>query len=208
MAFVIAVASRKGGAGKSTVVANLATALRAAGTRVALLDVDPQGTLTRWAQVRPATVPEIGFEAAAGWRVPQSVDRHRREDGFVILDTPPHADNDAKLAIRTADLVVIPLQPSMPDLWAIDGTLAIAAAEKKPVALMLNRVPAQGRLRDEVAAAVAERDLPLLAGAFGNRTAFASAFGHGLGVVEQAPRSPAADEARALAEAIRREAAG
>ena len=74
--------------------------------------------------------------------------------GFLILDTPPHADADARRAIRAADLVLIPLQPSMPDVWAIDATLSVAAHEKRPVALLLNRVPSQGRLRDEVRAAM------------------------------------------------------
>ena len=71
---------------------------------------------------------------------------------------------------------------------------------------MLNRVPAQGRAAEAVAAAVRERGLPLLPAPFGNRTAFAAAFAEGLGVVEHAPRGQAAAEARALAEAVRREA--
>lgn len=207
MAFVVAVASRKGGAGKSTVAANLVTALLAAGEAASAIDVDPQGTLTRWAAERPAGAAPLSVEAPAGWRVPQMTRRWREQPGFLILDTAPHADTDGKLAIRAADLVLIPLQPSMPDLWAIDATLATAAAEKRPVALMLNRVPPNGRLRDEVAAAVRARNLPLLSASFGNRTAFAGAFGRGLGAVEDNARGAAADEARALAEAVRREAA-
>ncbi len=206
MAFVVAVASRKGGAGKSTVAANLATALLAGGARVALLDADPQGTLARWAAERPPGAAALPLQAPAGWRVPQVVSDLRRRDGFVILDTAPHADADSRAAIRAADLVLIPLQPSLPDLWAIDATLAAAADEKRPVALMLNRVPPSGRLRDAVEAAIRARDLPLLGTGFGNRTAFAGAFGRGLGAVEDAPRGAAADEARALADAVRREA--
>ncbi|WP_458096520.1 ParA family partition ATPase [Roseomonas sp. WA12] len=207
MAFVVAVAQRKGGAGKSTVAANLAVALAEAGARVALLDTDPQATLTRWHGLRPDTARALAFESPAGWRVPQAVTRLRKEMDFVLLDTPPHADTDSRVAMRAADLVLIPLQPSLPDLWAMEATLEVAAAEHRSVALMLNRVPAQGRAAQEVADALAARKLPLLPGPFGNRTAFAAAFGEGLGVVEAAPRSQAAAEARALAEAIRREAA-
>lgn len=205
MAFVVAVAQRKGGAGKSTVAANLATALAAQGARTALLDTDPQGTLTRWHGLREAASPLL-FESPAGWRVPQAVERLRKSADFVILDTPPHADTDSRLAMRSADLVLIPLQPSLPDLWAMDATLEVAAAEKRAVALMLNRVPPQGRAAQEVADTLRQRQLPLLPAAFGNRTAFAAAFAQGLGAAEAAPRGQAAAEARALAEAIRREA--
>ena len=204
MAIVIAVAQRKGGAGKSTVAANLAAALAAAGQQVGLLDTDPQGTLTRWHAERDAALDRaaaLAFEAPSGWRVPATLDRMRALDA-VILDTPPHADTDARIAVRAADLVLIPLQPSPADLWAVEGTLDLAAAEKRQVALLLNRVPATGRLKEEVAAELRRRKLPLLDAALGNRTQFATAFQKGLGAVEAAPRSQAAEEARALAEAV------
>ncbi|MBP0445656.1 ParA family protein [Roseomonas sp. SSH11] len=204
MAFVVAVAQRKGGAGKSTVAANLAVALAASGARAALLDTDPQATLTRWHALRDADRP-LAFENPSGWRVPGTVDRLRKTMDFIVLDTPPHADTDSRIAMRSADLVLIPLQPSLPDLWAMEATLEVAAAEKRSVALMLNRVPAQGRAAQEVADTLAQRKLPLLPAAFGNRTAFAAAFAAGLGVVEAAPRGQAAAEAKALAEAIRQE---
>ena len=207
MAFVVAVAQRKGGAGKSTVAANLAVALAEAGFKAALLDTDPQGTLTRWHSLRAEGARDLSFDNPAGWRVPQAVTRLRKAMDFVILDTPPHADTDSRLAMRSADLVLIPLQPSVADLWAMEGTLEVAAAEKRSVALMLNRVPAQGRAAQEVAATLEQRKLPLLPSPFGNRTAFAAAFAEGLGVTEHATRSQAAAEARALAEAIRREGA-
>ena len=204
MAIIIAVAQRKGGAGKSTVAANLAATLAAARQRVGLLDTDPQGTLTRWHAERgaaPDRAAALAFEAPSGWRVPGTLDRMRGLDA-VILDTPPHADTDARIAVRAADLVLIPLQPSPADLWAVEGTLELAAVEKRPFALVLNRVPATGRLKEEVAAELRRRRLPLLDASLGNRTQFATAFQKGLGAVEAAPRSQAAEEARALAEAV------
>lgn len=204
MAFVVAVAQRKGGAGKSTVAATLATTLAAAGRSVALLDSDPQQSLARWNQERQGRpqAAELLFEAVAGWRMPAALDRLRRAHDFLIIDTPPHADVDSRIAIRAADLVLVPLQPSHADLWAMDATLEVAAAERRTVRLVMNRVPASGRLRDEIAAELARRGLPVLEQGLGNRTAFASAFAQGLGVAEAAPRGTAATEARALARAI------
>lgn len=204
MAFVVAVAQRKGGAGKSTVAATLATTLARAGHRVALLDSDPQQSLARWQQQRQgqALAAPLHVEAISGWRMPAALDRLRGAHDMLVIDTPPHADSDARIAIRAADLVLVPLQPSAADLWAMEATLDMAAAEKRAVRLLLNRVPATGRLRDEITAELTRRQLPLLAPTLGNRTAFASAFAQGLGVAEAAPRGTAATEARALAQAV------
>jgi chromosome partitioning protein len=203
MAYVIAVAQRKGGAGKSTIAANLATAFAEEGRRVALLDIDPQHSLQRWDALR-GTSPKarpLHFEAPSGWRVPGVIDRLRDQD-VVLLDTAPHDDTDARVAVRSADLVLVPLQPSAADLWSMDATLDLARKEGRQVALVLNRVPSAGKLREQVTAAIQERGLPLLEPALGNRTAFAQAFMAGLGAVEAAPRGSAAAEARALAAAI------
>jgi len=204
MAFVIAIAQRKGGAGKSTVAANLATALAESGHRVGLLDIDPQRSLARWDQQRGESkkARALHFEAPTGWRLPATLERLKREQDFLLLDTAPHDDTDARLAIRGADLVLVPLQPSAADLWSMDATLDLAKQERRPFRLLLNRVPAAGKLREEIEGQLRDRRLPVLDAVLGNRTAYAQAFMAGLGVVEAAPRGPAAVEARALAAAL------
>jgi chromosome partitioning protein len=201
----IVFASPKGGAGKSTVAANLAAALAAARQKIALLDTDPQASLSRWAELRAARegAAPISFEAPSGWRVTSAIDRLKRSHDVVIMDTAPHADTDSKVAIRAADLVIIPMQPAGPDLWASEATLKLAAAEKKPARILLNRVPAQGRLKDVVMAELAARKLELLGPGLGNRTAYATAFMLGLGVGENAARSAAAEEIAATIVALR-----
>lgn len=205
MAFVIAIAQQKGGAGKSTVAANLAAALAAARQKIALLDTDPQASLSRWAELRAARegAAPISFEAPSGWRVTSAIERLKRSHDVVIMDTAPHADTDSKVAIRAADLVIIPMQPAGPDLWASEATLKLAAAEKKPARILLNRVPAQGRLKDVIMAELTARKLELLGPGLGNRTAYATAFMLGLGVGENAARSAAAEEIAATIVALR-----
>lgn len=204
MAFIIAVAQQKGGAGKSTLASNLAVALLQGGKRVALLDTDPQASLTRWHSLRPADAPNLIFDAPSGWRVTGALDRLKRGTDFIVMDTPPHADTESRIAIRAADLVLIPLQPSLPDLWASDATVKLAEEEKRLHRLVLNRLPATGRMRDVVMAELARRKAPLMKETLGNRSAFAAAFALGLGVTESAARSLAADEMRALASSLRK----
>jgi chromosome partitioning protein len=200
MALVITVAQQKGGTGKTMLAANLAAAL-AAQRRVALLDIDPQGSLTRWhglRQRREAPATELTFSGVSGWRLSAELGRLTRAHDVVVVDSPPQIDTDAKLAIRGASLVLIPVQPSPPDLWAAEGTLELAAAEKRPARIVLNRVAAVSRVGDSVKAEIAQRRLPALRATIGNRTGFPAAFAEGLGVTEAAPRSAAAAELRAL----------
>jgi chromosome partitioning protein len=205
MAIVITVAQQKGGTGKTTLAANLAAAL-APTRRVALLDIDPQKSLTRWHAIRTSRdgqTPALTFSDVSGWRLAAELDRLKRAHDMVLIDSPPQIDTDARLAIRGADLVLVPVQPSPPDVWAAQGTLSLAAAEKRPARVVLNRVPPASRLGETVKADLTTRNLPLLAATIGNRTGFAIAFAAGLGVTEAAPRSSAAAELRALLDELR-----
>ena len=200
MALVITVAQQKGGTGKTTLAANVAAAL-AAGQRVALLDIDPQRTLTRWHALRLARstpAPALSFSDVAGWRLATELDRLRRTHDVVVIDSPPQVDTDARLAVRGADIVLIPVQPSPPDVWAAEAMLKLAAEQGRVARLVLNRVPVASRLRDAVRADITARGLPALRSELGNRTGIAQAFAEGLGVIEAEPRSSAADEMRAL----------
>jgi chromosome partitioning protein len=200
MPVVITVAQQKGGTGKTTLAANIAAAL-APSRRVALLDIDPQKSLGRWHSVRcqrSAQAAALAFSDISGWRLPAELDRLKREHDVVLIDSPPQIDTDARVAVRAADLILVPIQPSMPDIWAAEGTLKLAADERRPAHLMFNRTPATSKLREKIAADLADRRLPVLHAALGNRAGFAHAFAAGLGVTEAAPRSTAATELRAL----------
>ena len=204
MAVVITVAQQKGGAGKTTLVANLAAAL-APSKSVALLDIDPQHSLARWYTIRtarPTPAAPIGFSDLSGWRLALELERLRKAYDVVFVDSPPVLDSDARRSIRGADLVVIPLQPSPPDLWAAEGTLKLAAEEKRPSCLVLNRLPPSGKLRDQMTADLKSRGLVTLPTTIGNRAIYAQSFAEGLGVTEASPRSAAAAEVRVLLDAL------
>jgi chromosome partitioning protein len=204
-AIVLTVAQQKGGAGKTTLAAQLAAAL-AADRRVAVLDIDPQKSLARWHALRKnaahAASAGLTFAETAGWKLAAEIDRLRRDHDVVLIDSPPHAETEARLAVRAADLVLVPLQPSPVDLWATGPTLDLARAEKREARIVLNRAPSRGRLLEAVQAEIARGATPALAASLGNRSAYAMAMAAGLGVTESAPGSLAAAEVRGLVSAL------
>jgi chromosome partitioning protein len=205
MGKVIAVAQQKGGAGKTMLAAQLAVAL-AEGGKVALVDIDPQGSLTIWGKLRvaaPKAVHNIKVETIAGWRLANEVEKLKQTHDYVLIDTPPVIDSDARRAIRGADLVLVPLNPAPPDLWAAEATLKLAAEEKRKTALVFNRAPAASRLRKRLEAEIAARGLTLLSVALANRAGYANAFADGLGITESSPTSVAAEEVREATKALK-----
>jgi chromosome partitioning protein len=201
---IITVAQQKGGAGKTTLAAHLAVAL-AEGGGVAVVDIDPQASLSRWYETRLAAHGAGGLSHVriTGWRTQREVERLARNHDVVVIDSPPHAETEARIAVRAAGLVVVPVQPSPMDLWATEPTLALAREEKVPVLVVVNRVPPRARLADELERRIRDLGAPVARTRIGNRIQFASALFEGLGVTEQARRTRAAEEIRELAAEIR-----
>jgi len=205
MGKVIAVAQQKGGSGKTMLAAQLAVAL-AEDASVALLDIDPQGSLSVWGKLRGGAtkaVTKLTISSLSGWRLAAELEKLKAAHDYVLIDTPPVIDSDARRAVRGADLVLIPLNPSPPDLWAAEGTLKLVAEEKRRAVLVFNRAPAASRLRKRMEAEIAARGLKLLSVALANRAGYANAFADGLGVTEAGPGTQAADEIRAVVEALK-----
>jgi chromosome partitioning protein len=138
----------------------------------------------------------------AGARRNGSDDRVGSVD-LVVIDAPPHAETEARIAVRAARLVVVPVQPSPLDLWATTETLKMARDERRRSLVVLNRVPPRSRLTEDIAADLAGAGTPIAATRIGNRVALAQAMALGLGVIENARMTPAAAEISALAEEIR-----
>jgi len=203
---VITIAQRKGGAGKSTLAAQLAVAWAKRGARVAVLDIDPQKSLAAWAELRRARLGDAatGFDFAVlpGWRAAQWIEDRARQCDLVVIDSPPHVETEARIAIRAAGLVLIPVQPSALDLWATEATLALARDERRRVLAVLNRVPPRSAAVERIAARLSEMSAPPAASRIGNRVALVQAMAQGLGVIETAAGSPAAAEITALADEI------
>jgi chromosome partitioning protein len=112
---VIVVANPKGGVGKSTLATQIAGWLAARGKAVTLGDLDRQQSSRQWLALRPAHLPRIApWEITAG-----SIVKPAKGSTDAVIDTPAGLHgNRLDAAMRVADTVLIPLQPSLFDMQA------------------------------------------------------------------------------------------
>ena len=191
---VIAVVAQKGGTGKTTLVVSLAVAAQRAGRTVAIIDLDPQATASNWGDRRRVETPAVVSAQPA--RLPQVLTAAAEAGAeLVIIDTPPRAERAAIEAAKAADLVLVPCRPAIFDLETVTTTLELlTTVGAKPVAGVLNGVPARGKKREQAEAVLAELNLALAPAAFGHRAAFDHAGTLGLSAQEYEPRGKAAQE--------------
>ncbi len=204
---VITVAQQKGGSGKTTVSANLAIGFLRQGKSVALIDIDPQGSLGRWFMTRVETesgpVDALEFATSSAWGITYEVRKLSDSHDIVIIDTPPKADSDLRPALRVADLVIVPVSVSHVDLWATEGVLDLARREDKEAMIVLNRARQNTRLGAEVALAAEKLMARIAEATLSNRVIYAEALGQGRGAAE-GRKTPAQAEVDALTSEVAR----
>jgi chromosome partitioning protein len=196
MGHAITFAQQKGGAGKTTVLAHLAAAWAAAGRTVAVIDLDPQRSLTRWAGLRDD--PAIAVVESKDYRAGSDIKAAKKTYDFVLVDCPGAASSLLESAIRESDLVIAPCQPSVMDVWALETVIATAKRLKRPIRILLNRMPARLGSLEEVLAALGDSRALLLATQLGNRNGFSKAMLTGRTAPELGERSTAAAETYGL----------
>lgn len=198
----LAVLSRKGGAGKTTVALHLAVTAQASGRRVALVDMDPQRSAADWWRSRAADTPEL-VEAEPGQLAPVAKAAKAAGVDLLIVDTRPSAEADALEAARAADLALIVVKPSILDLRAVAGTVDAVRQARTPGRILLNQAPpargsAEASIVREAAEALAGYGLPLAPVILHARAAYHAALIDGRAVNELEPGGKATAEVLGL----------
>lgn len=196
MSRIVVLAQQKGGSGKTTLAAQLAAAWRAQGRAVALVDLDPQRSLSRWARLRADA--GITLVESKDWRAGGDIRAAAKIAERVLVDCPGNAESLLRTALREAALVLLPCQPTPLDAWAAEAMLDLCRKEKARARVVLNRVPPRGGAVEEALALLAAARADLLETRLGARVAFSTAFLTGHAAAELQPRSRAAAEVKAL----------
>ena len=193
----LAIISRKGGAGKTTIALHLAVAAEAQDMATVVFDLDPQASAALWSDHRGD--PLSAVIPAQAPRLPSLLAQARNQDAnLAILDTAPHADTIASEAALHADLILIPCRPSAFDLDAIGASIRLARAAEKPAVVVINAAPVQGVETAEAISAIASAGVEVCPVVLHQRKPYASRIHEGRTATEVEPRGKAAAETRDL----------
>jgi len=196
---VLAVASQKGGAGKTTLATNLADALTLAGEAVLLIDLDPQRSALLWSET-PSAVQVVAASAPALAAAPFA--RLASAYAWVIIDCPPRLDDRTLAAVAVADLVLVPIRPTSMDLAVLPATLRAIEHARLARAVITQRPP-RSVVADSAPAAIRAMGLEVFASTIAFRQDYPDAHSVGQSAPRHAPKSKAAAEIKALLKEIR-----
>jgi len=203
---IITFQHQKGGVGKTTLSLHLAHHLTERGSRVLVVDADPQGSARDWlaARTTPAPFALVGLDRPT---IHRDIDTIRDTYDVVVIDSPPRVTDIARSAILAADLVVIPVQPSPLDVWAAQDTVALikdAQVYKENIesVFAINREIVNTAIGREVSEALATSELPVLSAHVSQRVSFAESIAQGQTVFETKNDAKAIAEIQAFGTAI------
>jgi chromosome partitioning protein len=206
---IIVVCNQKGGSGKTTISMQLAGTLTRRGSRVLVVDADPQGTALRWAASaeddKPFPASVIGLSAAST-KVHREVKKFIDDYQYIIIDCPPAADSPVpQSALLVADLALVPTIPSPLDMWAAVGIRQVIENvseinESLAARLVVNQCQPNTNLAKEVLEILPEFGIDLCSTFIRQRTVYrqSAVFGqtvHDFG----AKAAPAVEEIETLA---------
>ena len=209
---VFALASSKGGCGKSTTALILAGAYAADGYTVHIIDADRSARLFRWAEC--GTKPDAVTAGRADEKnLRQAVDEARAHADVVLIDVEGSANASVAFAIGFADAVIVPANPSAPDVEDAFNTVKLVRDMSKvarrdiPHAILWSRVPTAIRSREMEAleGQVREGGIPVL-GRVHERTAYKSLFSFAT-TLDRLPTGDVPGVDKAMAEGARLAAA-
>ncbi|MGC1955673.1 MAG: ParA family partition ATPase [Gammaproteobacteria bacterium] len=205
---IVAILNEKGGSGKTTLSTNLARGFQALGRRVLLVDSDPQGSARDWyaaAGEDNNLPPVVGLDRPALFK---ELPELARDADLVIVDGAPQIEALAIAAVKTADVVLIPVQPSPYDIWAAESLVELVKArrelanDKPKAAFVVSRQIVGTRLAGDDREALEGYQLPIFKSCTSQRVVYANSATNGATVLDVEPEGPVAKEIRALQEEL------
>lgn len=197
---ILVFATQKGGAGKTTLVSNIAIEAVKQGESVLIIDLDPQQSISKWWERRDADTPDLIKINSDD--LDQAL-KMARDKGytFACIDTAGSETLTGNSAILAADFCIVPCQPSVVDIEASTSTFRLLSRMNKDFAFVLTRCPARGKDAENTKKGLVELGKVAKSTTI-ERKAYKHAFATGLSVTEYDKKDKASAEIIALYDEI------
>lgn len=178
---IVAIVNLKGGVGKTTSAIALATAVSRQGLEVRVLDADPQGSATMWADLAEEAGEPLPFEVGpANVTTVKRLPKRVASDEWVFIDCPPNG-NVADAAISVCDFAVVPSGASTIDLQQSYVTASTLEENDKLYALLLTRIDKRTLSFKSTQQAISENHVSCFDAFIPQREEIKGLFGHRFG---------------------------
>ncbi|MHB9118313.1 MAG: AAA family ATPase [Burkholderiales bacterium] len=176
---VITLAHQKGGVGKSTLATNLRGYFAGGGYQTALVDIDPQGSLSKLVRVfseQAGREPEHIIERGSFKNYEELISLLTPYD-IAIIDTPPYLSQELEAVLAITNLVLVPCKASPLDFLAIGDTLDLIreTKERRPellAAVVLTMTITGTDFTSNIRRELEKTEFPVLSTEIGNRVAY------------------------------------
>lgn len=204
---ILALASTKGGTGKSTITLNLAGELARTNHKVLVVDADPQGSIANWSKRRNQDAPDVMVHPSPV--VDKKVQKKNKKYDIVLFDAPPTFKKRMKAVIESSDRLIIPVTPGMADFWSTGMLIDMYLAEKErrpefDARLLINRVDRRTRQGREFRHVLEQLSIPIFLTEIPQRVAFGESWMQGKTVDQLEPRGRAAQDIKNLSREVLR----
>ena len=194
---IIAILNQKGGVGKTTLATNIACKLHLEKEKVMLIDSDPQGSARDWHAAGNNDIPVIGIDRPT---LEKDVAKIANQFDWVIIDGAPQLADMAISAIKCADIIIIPVQPSPYDIWASADLVDIIKQRQqinnnRPKAYFcISRKIINTILSKEVFEALNGYELPVMQNGTSQRVVYAQSAAEGKSIFNSSKNIESANE--------------
>jgi len=208
MVQVIALLNTKGGGGKSTLATNIARALQLGGASVLIADSDPQGTARDWRRINrnDDLLGVVGIDRPT---LEKDIPSISHAFNYIIIDGAAKLQEMIASALKAADVVLIPVQPSAADIWGCSELVDLIKARqqvtgKPKVAFIISRQIVGTRLAADIAEALQEFGIHIFDSRTSQRVVYTEALSQGSTVIDLDPQGLASKEVLSITDELRR----
>lgn len=188
---IISLLNHKRGVGKTTISINLAGILSYIGNKVLLIDADPHRRSLNWAVKRKH---DLLFNTIAIDQpiIHKEIDSFIKSYDYIIIDGASGVYDVTRSVIAASNLVLIPVQPSLYDVWASSEIVAqinevsrlLSEIKNINSSFVINRKIRNTAIGQDVYKSLLKYNMDLLITHIHSRTTFAESVTQGLCVHE------------------------